>query len=98
MRDDESGSIFRQLPQGLDKSLLGVHIEGGSRLVQDKNGRVLQQGAGDGEALALAPGKINPSFTQDGIVAVRQRLDVGMELGAPRGVENLFFRGFGRAD
>ena len=40
-------------------------------LVEDENGRVFQNGAGDGEALALAAGKRNALFTDDGVEALR---------------------------
>ena len=49
--------VVRPLPQRVERPLdarLGLHVEGAGRLVEDQDRRVLQDGAGDGEALALA--------------------------------------------
>ncbi len=41
----------------------------------------LPERAGDGGALLLAAGKIDPAFAQDGLKLTRQLLDVGANLG-----------------
>src|SRR5215467_10384277 len=43
--------------------LLHLRVQGAGGLVEDKDRRVLQQHAGDGDALALTPGKLHAPFT-----------------------------------
>ncbi len=42
--------------------LLGLGIDRGSRFVEDQDARIDQQGAGDGDALALAAGQPLAAF------------------------------------
>ncbi len=58
--------------QGSEDFVLGLGVNGGGRIVQDEDGRLQQQGAGQGQALALAAGKVHAGFTQDGGVALRE--------------------------
>ena len=52
--DDDGGPAFPQAAQCVLHGALGFRVERGRRLVEEKNGRVFQKGARDGEALALA--------------------------------------------
>src|SRR6185503_15910656 len=57
VRDDERRPALHHLVErGLDLGL-GRRVERARRLVEDEDRRILQQGARDGEALALAPGE-----------------------------------------
>ena len=47
----------------------------GCSFVEDKNGRVLQQRAGDGDALALSTTKTDATVADDRVVAFGQTLD-----------------------
>ena len=58
------------LERGLHGAL-GFGVEGTGRFVEDENGRVLHDGARDGEALALAAGKHRAPLADDGVVALR---------------------------
>ncbi len=57
------------------RSLLGDRIEPGGRLVEQQDGRVAQQHAGDADPLPLAAGEPDAVGAEDRVVAVRQRAD-----------------------
>jgi hypothetical protein len=61
----------------------GFHIDGTGRLVEDENGRVLQERACDRNALALAGREAHPALAHDRVVAPRQRLMKSCALAAP---------------
>ena len=73
--DDQDGSILGQGAQCLLDLGLGLGIGHGGGLVEQDDGGVQQDGAGDGDALLLSAGQGRvPS--QDGVVAVRQGHDL----------------------
>src|SRR5262245_63418703 len=51
VRDDEDGAMRHQPVDGFLDEALGLRIEGARRLIQDEDGRIAQQRAGDGDAL-----------------------------------------------
>ena len=55
--DDEGGASVHQVGEGLLDEVLALRVEGGGGLVEDEDGGVVQDGAGDGEALLLAAGE-----------------------------------------
>lgn len=59
VRDDERGAALHQLVQRVLDFAFGVGVQRGCGLVQDKDARVLEEGAGDGDALAL-PARRSP--------------------------------------
>ena len=72
---------------------LGLHVEVGRGLVEDQDRRVLEQRPRDGEALALAAGDLGAHLADRRLVAVRQAVDPGLEIRAPRRLVDL---GLGR--
>ena len=50
---------------------LGLGVERAGGLVEDQDRGVAEDGAGDGESLALAAGEVRAAFADDGVVAVR---------------------------
>ena len=71
MRDANRGAALHQfVERGLDGAF-GFGVERAGGLVQNQNRRVVQDGAGDGDALALAAGKRDALFADDGVKAVR---------------------------
>ncbi len=54
--DDDDGAMLHQILKRFLDQLLRLRIEMRRRLVQNQNGGVFQQSAGDGEALALSAG------------------------------------------
>ena len=69
--------------------VLGLDVERAGRLVEHQDRRVLEHGAGNGDALALAARKLAAALADDGVVAVAlgqdeilrgSRLGGGMDL------------------
>src|ERR1017187_1024024 len=75
VRDDDDGAVLHQVGQRplYQHFALRVQVAGG--FVQDQDGRVLQQGSRDGEALALSAGKLDAAIANHGVVAFREALD-----------------------
>ena len=73
--DDEGGAAPHQLADGVLHQALGFRIERAGRLVEQQDRRVLQEGAGERDALALAAGEAPAAGADDGVVAVRQPHD-----------------------
>ena len=71
MGDGNGGPPLRQPGEGLLDLLfrLQVHVRGG--LVEDEDGRIVQNGAGDTDALLLAAGEIAASLAHLRVIAVR---------------------------
>ena len=84
MRDDEGGAPLHHRLQRRLHIALGLRIQGGGGLVQYQYGRVLQEGTGDGEALALAAGQEHAVIAHQRLVAVRQLVDELGGIGALR--------------
>ena len=63
--------------------LLAQRVEMRGRLVEDQDRRVLQEGARDRDALALAAAQRQPALADPRVVALRQPLDEPVRLCAP---------------
>ena len=53
MGDDEGGAALTQGVERLLDFAFGVGVQRGGGFIENQDGRVLEQGAGDGDALAL---------------------------------------------
>ena len=76
-------SVVRPLRHAVERVLdflLGVAVERRGRLVQHQDRRPLQNGAGDGDALLLAAGKLQPALADLGLVALRRQADEAVDL------------------
>jgi len=58
--DDERGSVLGERVERRLDALFGVGVDVAGRLVEDEDGQVLQDDAGDGDALALSPESLTP--------------------------------------
>src|SRR5579875_2652825 len=97
MGDDEDGAALHEGGERLLDEALGFGIEVGGGFVEDEDGRVFEQGAGDGNALALAAAELEAAFADDGPIAGGQLVDeLGCESGTGGG-EDLFLAGIGTA-
>src|SRR5260370_22736729 len=63
MRDHEGGAAFHDLGERRLDSRFGECVERTGRLVQNENGRILEQCPRDRQPLALTAGKQSPAFT-----------------------------------
>ena len=71
VRDHHHGAALHQVGQRRLHQRLALRVERRGRLVQNQDGRVLEDGAGNGDALLLAAGKPKSFFADHGIVALR---------------------------
>ncbi|MEY3491870.1 MAG: hypothetical protein RL309_998, partial [Verrucomicrobiota bacterium] len=69
MSHDESGAPDHRRFHRLHDFLLGFWVDGRRRVVEQEDGRLEQQRAGDGDALALAAGEVDAAFAEEGLVA-----------------------------
>ena len=60
--DGNCGAALDQIVERLLDFLLGLGIDGRSGFIEDQDARVDQQGAGDGDALALTAGQALAAF------------------------------------
>ena len=75
MRDDNRRAASAQSLQGCEDDLFGDRVERRRRLVQDKNRRILQHGAGDAEPLPFATGQAASGFCNQRVVPLWQTRD-----------------------
>ena len=81
MGDDEGRSAFGETLDRFQKQTFRSRVESARRFVQEQDGRVLQERAGDGEALAFASGESCAALANDCLVALRQALDKSVRIG-----------------
>ena len=62
---------------------LDVNIDGAGGVVEHEDARVGEEGAGDGDALALAARQVVTTLADDGVVAVVKSEDEIVSLGRP---------------
>jgi hypothetical protein len=73
-----------QVLQGILHQALALGVEGAGGLVQQQQRRVAQDGAGHGDALALAAGQAHAALAEEGVVALRQPLEKASAWAASR--------------
>src|SRR4051812_14424613 len=98
VRDDEGGAPLHDLLERELELALGRGVERARRLVEDQHRRVLEQRAGDREALALAAGERAPALADRGIEAVGLAVDEFERLGALERLDHLLVGGIRAAD
>ena len=80
--DDQAGAAVHEPFERFVDEALALGIEGGGGLVEQENARIGEDGAGDGDALALAAGELGAARADEGFVTLRQGGDevVGVRL------------------
>ena len=81
MRDDEHRSAVGDLRHVLLDDALALVVERARRLVENQDARIGDQGAGDGDALALPAGQAAAALADDRVVAFGQFEDEVMRAG-----------------
>ena len=89
MTDDDGGSAFGDFLQVLHHNGLAFRVQRAGGFVEDDDAGLAQQGAGDGNALLLAAGKVDGTLLQPGVVALRQLLDELVRPGHARGPHDI---------
>ena len=97
MGDDDGGAVVHELLGGVLDELFGLGIEGGGGLVEDEDAGILEEDAGDGDALALAAGKGDAALADVGFVAVAEPGDEVVGIGGPGGGDDFILGGAGPA-
>ena len=92
MRNHEGRTAHHQFVQGSLHHLFAFRIQGRCRLVQNQNARIFQDGTGDGHALALTARKIQPSFADLRVVALRQITNERIRIRRLGGLDDLLVR------
>ncbi len=80
MRDSDDRFARREGVNGILHNFFALGVERGIGLIQQQDGRVTQNGAGDGNALLLTAGEIAAAFADDGIVTVADLFDEFMRM------------------
>ena len=93
--DRQDGAALGQAFQGLLDGALGLGVHARGRFVEDEDGRVLEQGAGDGDALLLAAGEAVAALADDGVVTPGQVDYEVVDVRGLGGLLNLLVAGVG---
>jgi hypothetical protein len=91
--DADDGAVFGEVVDGFLDFGFGLGIERGGGFVEDEDGGVADEGAGDGDALALAAGEALAAFAERGVVALRQGLDEVVRVGFAGGGDDFLAGG-----
>ncbi len=91
--DDEGGAPGHEAQERFLNVEFGARIDAARGFVQDQDARVGEEGAGDGQQLALALAEIVSLFGDLGLVALRQAADEPVGIGQFGRCSNLFIRG-----
>jgi hypothetical protein len=84
--DHEHRDLSAEGGDGLHDAVLGLGIEGGGGLVEDEELRLVVEGAGEADALALAAGEADAAFADDCFKATGKTvLDESEDLGGGGG-------------
>src|SRR5581483_151056 len=86
MGNQQRGASLQEAMDGLLDFVLGRAVDGAGRVVEHQDARVGQQGARDGDALALPARKGDAAFANQRIVAIFEAGDEGAGLGIMRGL------------
>ena len=91
--DGDDRLAARQLGDGLLDEVLVLRVDARGGLVENDDGRVFENGAGDGDALLFATGERAAALADDGVIAVRQRHNEVMAAGLLCRFDHLLLRG-----
>src|SRR5690606_15810226 len=80
------------LERSLDRRF-GLVVHRAGRFVEDQDRRVLEDGAGNGDALALTSGQLLSALADDGVVSVREPADELLGFGQPSGTNDVLVTG-----
>ena len=96
--DGEDRLSLGQGGQGLLDQVLILRIHAGGGLVQNHDGRILQNRPGDGDALALAAGEGGAPLPDHRVIPIWQGHDEVMAAGGPGSGHHLLMGGVGASE
>ena len=97
VRDGDDGAAVHEAAERFADQLLRFAVERGGRLVEQQQRGVLQEGAGDGDALALPARQADAAISDQRVEPLRQLLDELAAAGRFRGLPDLVVVASGRA-
>ena len=89
MGDEDDRRFALELVDRLRELLGGLGVEVARGFVEDEELRLLEEGAGDGDALFLAAGEADAVLAEPGLVALGQLFDRVVDLGGAAGGDDL---------
>src|SRR5699024_5163135 len=95
--DDDLGGLGDKLPETLADQGVGAGVHRAGGVVQDQDPGLLQQGAGDAQALFLAARNVGAALLDPGVVFLGELLDELVGLGQAAGLLHLGVGGVGVA-
>src|SRR5690606_24756675 len=98
VRDHEGGAAAAEVLESVPDEGLALGVEAGGGLVEDEDARIGDDGARDGDALALAAGELDAALADDGVVAVVEALDELVAVRDAGGGADLFEGGAGACE
>ncbi len=93
--DEERGAAGHDGAQRLVDLVLDAGVHGGGGVVEEEQAGVGEEGAGEGDALALAAGEGEPLLADLGVVPGGQGVDESFRLGGAGGGADLLLAGLG---
>lgn len=93
VRDDEGGAAFHEVLDGVHDGGFGGGIESAGGFVEEEDGGVLEEGACDADALALADAEVAAAFADGAVEALGHLHDEVVGLGAFRGFDDFLVGG-----
>src|SRR5436309_3024875 len=93
MRDNERGAALHQALHSTDDGVFRPRIDGTRWLVENEDRRVLEKGASERNALALATREAHATLTDLRLVSIRQANDELMSVREFRRFYDLLFTG-----
>src|SRR5208337_2723104 len=93
--DDERGASTHQVGKAALDDGLRLGVETGGRLVENEDAGIGQDGAGDGEALALAAAELYAALANDGLIAIGKAFGEFIHTGDSARLKNLLQAGVG---
>ncbi len=84
--DDEASAVLHELAERLLNKLFALRIEVAGGFIEDEDFGICEDGACDGESLALPSAEFDTPFTDDGVVAVGESADEFVGVGLNGGL------------
>ncbi len=95
---DEGGAALHEEVEAVLDHGFGLGVEGAGGLVEDEDAGVGEDGAGDGDPLALAAGELDAALAYDGVVLLGKTLGELVDAGDAAGIYELLFGGVRAAE
>ena len=92
MGDEDGGAALHGFAEAGEDLLFGVGVYAGQGVVEDQDGGIAEDGAGDGGALLLAAGESDAALADDGAEAGRELEDLVGDVGGAGGGFDLLCR------